>query len=121
MSKAAVFQVYGLPHCTTCQAALAWLKERGVQDEQIVFHDVKANPLSRDQIAALAQAVGGAKVLFSKRALKYRSMKLSERKLSDDDMLDLIEQEYTFITRPAIIRGEKATCGFVPKKMEALL
>jgi arsenate reductase len=119
MAKKPVTEIYGLPQCSTCKKTVAWLEENGV--EGIVFHDIKTTPLSRQKIEDLAEAVGGAETLFSKRARKYRGMGLHERTLSDDDMLQLMETEYTFITRPVIVRGDKALCGFGEKKMEALL
>jgi arsenate reductase (glutaredoxin) len=59
--------------------------------------------------------------LFSKRAMKYRQMGLHERTLSDDDLVRLMAEEYTFVTRPVIVRGDQATAGFSARKLDALL
>jgi arsenate reductase (glutaredoxin) len=112
-------EVYGLPHCSTCQKALALLAERGVAVRS--FRDLKAEPLSRAEVERLAERVGGADALFSRRALKYRLMGLHERVLGDDDLLRLMTEEYTFITRPVIVRGARATAGMAPRRIEALL
>jgi arsenate reductase (glutaredoxin) len=112
-------RVYGLPHCSTCQKALAFLVERGVPVES--FRDVKAEPLSRAEVEELARMVGGAEALFSKRAMKYRAMGLHEQTLSEDDLLRLMAEEYTFVTRPVIVRVDRATAGFSQKRIEALL
>jgi arsenate reductase (glutaredoxin) len=69
----------------------------------------------------LARKVGGAAALFSKRAMKYRKLGLHERQLSDDEMLDLMAEEYTFVTRPVIVRGDRATVGFSEKRVGELL
>lgn len=111
--------VYWLPHCTTCQKAVAFLEARGVPVR--AFHDLKAAPLSRAEVAELARKVGGAEALFSKRAMKYRKMGLHERPLTEDEMLDLMAEEYTFVTRPVIVRGERATAGFSEKRVGELL
>ena len=111
--------VYGLPHCSTCQKAVAFLKERGVSVES--FRDVKSQPLSRAEVEDLARKVGGAEALFSKRAMKYRAMGLHEQELSEEDLLRLMTEEYTFVTRPVIVRGDRATAGFSEKRIEALL
>jgi arsenate reductase (glutaredoxin) len=63
----------------------------------------------------------GAEKLFSKRARKYRQMGLHEQQLSDDDLLRLMTEEYTFVTRPAIVRGDCATAGFSAKRVDALV
>ena len=70
---------------------------------------------------ALARKVGGVWTLFSRRAMKYRQMGLHERELSDDEMLQLMADEYTSVTRPVIVRGDHATAGFSAKKVDALV
>ena len=111
--------VYGLPHCTTCQKAVAYLEGRGVAVDR--FHDLKTDRLSADQVRGLADLVGGPEKLFSRRAMKYRQMGLHEREVSQDEMLRLMEEEYTFITRPVVVAGDRATAGFSPKRIDSLV
>jgi arsenate reductase (glutaredoxin) len=54
------------------------------------------------------------------RAMKYRAMGLHERELSDDEMVRLMAQEYTFVTRPMIVAGGRATVGFSAKRIDDL-
>ena len=118
MAKASV-EVYGLPHCTTCQKALVYLEEKGVTVRR--FHDIKERRLSEKQVRALAEKVGSPDALFSRRALKYREMGLHERELSEEELVRLMVEEYTFVTRPVIVRGDRATAGFYPKRIDALV
>lgn len=111
--------VYWLPHCSTCQKGVAFLKDNGAEIR--LFHDLKADPLKRKDVEHLAKLVGGAGALFSKRAIKYRTMKLNERALSDKEMIDLMSEEYTFIKRPVVVDGDTALAGFSAKKYEELL
>jgi arsenate reductase len=112
-------EVYGLPHCSTCRRAVEHLAERGVPIRR--FRDLKTEPLQRAEVEELARKVGGAETLFSRRALKYRQMGLHERELTRDDLLRLMTEEYTFVTRPVIVRGDRATAGFSAKKIDALV
>jgi arsenate reductase len=106
--------------CTTCQKAIGYLEDqRGVTIRS--FRNLKEEPLSMDEVRDLAAKVGGAEKLFSKRAMKYRSMGLHEKELSEDDMLRLMTEEYTFVTRPVIVRGDQATAGFSAKRVDALI
>ncbi|HEU0012660.1 MAG TPA: arsenate reductase family protein [Longimicrobium sp.] len=105
--------------CTTCQKVMAYLREKGVEVRR--FHDVKAEPLARAEVEELARKVGGPDALFSRRALKYRQMGLHERQLSDDDLLRLMTEEYTFITRPVVVRGDRATAGWYPRRIEEMV
>ncbi|NNE98701.1 MAG: Spx/MgsR family RNA polymerase-binding regulatory protein [Pyrinomonadaceae bacterium] len=111
--------LYGLPHCSTCQKAVAYLEEKGVGIEK--FHDIKENRLSRKEVKKLVNLVGGVDKLFSKRAMKYRSMGLNNMDLSEKDLLDYMIEEYTFIRRPVLVFGEKALAGFSKKKYDELL
>ena len=111
--------LYWLPNCSTCQKADKFLKDQNVQISE--FRNLKENPLSREEVEKLAAKVGGADKLFSRRAIKYREMKLSERELSEPEMLDLMSSEYTFIKRPVLVSGEKASAGFSEKKYKEFL
>jgi arsenate reductase len=111
--------VYWLPYCTTCQKAAAWLRANGVAIRSL--RDLKEEPLSADEVRALAEKVGGADRLFSRRAMKYRRMGLHERELGDDDLVRLMAEEYTFVTRPVVVRGDRATAGFSETRLRELL
>lgn len=118
MSSVSV-EVYGLPYCTTCQRALQYLRDRGILISR--FRDLKAEPLQRSEVEDLARKVGGPEKLFSRRAMKYRQMGLHERDLTNDDLLRLMTEEYTFVTRPVIVYGDRATAGFSTRRIDELL
>lgn len=111
--------VYWLPYCTTCQKAVAYLQEKGVPIRS--YRNLKEEPLSEDEVRALAAKVGGVEKLFSKRAMKYRQMGLHERDVSEDEMVRLMAEEYTFVTRPVLVRDDRATVGFSTKRFDALI
>jgi arsenate reductase len=119
MASSVNVEVYGLPYCTTCQRAMQYLQERGVTIQN--FRDVKTQPLTRGEVEDLARKVGSADKLFSRRAMKYRQMGLHEQQLSEDDLLRLMTEEYTFVTRPVVVRGDKATAGFSTKRIDEML
>ena len=111
--------VYWLPYCTTCQKALQYLRDRQVTVRTL--RDLKAQPLEEAEVRDLARKVGGADKLFSKRAMKFRKMGLHEKELSEDDLIRLMAEEYTFVTRPVIVRGDRATAGFSAKRVDELV
>lgn len=111
--------LYWLPNCSTCQKAEKFLESRNVKISE--FRNLKENPLSREEVEKLAGRVGGADKLFSRRAIKYREMKLNERELSENEMLDLMSSEYTFIKRPVLVSNTKAIAGFSGKSYKEFL
>jgi arsenate reductase (glutaredoxin) len=112
-------EVYWLPYCSTCQKAVEHLRGRGVAIDR--FRDLKSEPLSETEVRELAAKVGGPDALFSRRAMKYRQRGLHEQRLSDDDLVRLMAEEYTFITRPVIVSGDRATAGFSAKRIGELI
>ncbi len=115
-----VERFYWLPHCSTCQKAEQFLKDKGVEIQTYI--DVKTQTVSRETIIELANAMGGAEALFSKRAMKYRSMGLDKMTLSAEQLLDYMHQEYTFIKRPVLVTTDgRVLAGFSAKQYELLL
>ncbi len=111
---------YGLPNCTTCQKAEAFLKDKGLTIEAIV--NVKTHTVDKATLRHLAHQLGGVENLFSKRALKYRALGLHERTLTEDDMIDLMHQEYTFIKRPVVVtKSGKVLAGYTQKPYNDLV
>jgi arsenate reductase len=104
---------YWLPECSTCKKAKNHIERHGIRDFEL--RDIKENPLGREEVENLAKMLGGANELFSRRAIKYREMKLNERELSNEEMLDLMTEEYTFLKRPILVYKGKAIAGFFEK------
>ena len=112
--------MYWLPHCTTCQKAEAFLKQHGAEIQS--YFDVKTQAIPMETVKALAEAVGGAEALFSKRAMKYRSLGLDKQTLTPEQLLDWMVKEYTFIKRPVIVSSSgKVLAGFSEKQYKLLL
>lgn len=110
---------YWLPNCSTCQKARRFLDRHRLQITR--FRDIKEEPLARSEVENLARILGGAANLFSRRAVKYREMKLSEREMSANEMLDLMAEEYTFLKRPILVIDDRAIAGFFEKTFESFL
>jgi arsenate reductase len=116
----AVKTLYWLPYCSTCTKAEAFLLEAGCSIAERV--NLKEDPVSEATLKALAEGVGGVEKLFSKRAMKYRSMGLHEKELSEADMLGYMQEEYTFIKRPVVLFEDGTTlAGFSKKAYETTL
>ncbi len=114
-----VERVYWLPYCSTCTKADQYLKDKGATVARYI--NVKEEQVSREELVALCDALGGVDKLFSKRAMKFRAWGLHEKKLSDEDMLGYMLQEYTFIKRPVVVtKDQKVLAGFSAKQYDQL-
>jgi len=67
------------------------------------LQDIKAQRITPDQLEEMKKMAGSFEALFSRRSMKYKSMGLSQKTLSEDDYRALILEEYTFLKRPVFI------------------
>ena len=100
-------KIYFLGSCSTC---IRIMKELGVSDswEQ---QNIKTEKITAPQIEEMYRLSGSYESLFSRRAMKYKSMGLKDKQLSDSDYKALILEEYTFLKRPVIILEGKIFIG----------
>ncbi len=101
-------KVYCLSSCDTCRRIIkeARLKEKGFE-----FQDIKTDQITPVQLDEMKKLIGSYEALFSRRAIKYKSMGLKDKKLGENDFRNLILQDYTFLKRPVIIAGRKIFSG----------
>jgi arsenate reductase len=77
------------------------MKEIGV-DKTWDLIDIKQNNIDASTLDKIKAQKGSYESIFSKKAMKYKSMGLKDQQLSDDDFKKLILSEYTFLQRPVI-------------------
>ena len=100
-------KIYHLANCTTCQRILKELKP----GKDFVLQDIKTEPITEKQLDEMAKLAGSYEALFSRIALKYRSMGLNEMNLTEKDYRKYILQEYTFLKRPVFIIEKQIFIG----------
>lgn len=108
-------KIYHLSSCTTCQRIL---KDWNLSGKE-VLQDIKNEKITEEQLDEMAGLAGGYEPLFSRVALKYRSMGLNEKTLRETDYRKYILQEYTFLKRPVLIIGKQIFIGNSPKNTAA--
>ena len=110
-------KMYHLGNCGTCQRIIGELPSK----EGIVFQEIKTEPITLEQLEEMHKLAGSYEKLFSKRAMKYRSMGLNNMELTEDDYKKYILEEYTFLKRPVVIHGDDIFIGSAKKNVESLI
>ena len=105
---------YYLATCSTCQRIL---KEWEL-DETFELQDIKTENITADQVDEMIRLAGSAERLFSRRAMKYKSMGLGAKNLTEDDHRELIIEEYTFLRRPVLIMKDQIFIGNSKKTVQ---
>ena len=109
--------IYHLGNCTTCQAII---KETYLDKPGFVLQDIKVEKITPAQLIEMKKMAGSYEALFSRRALKYKSLGLKDIQLSEKDYRKYILDEYTFLKRPVVIINDKIFIGSEKKNIEAL-
>jgi arsenate reductase len=109
-------KAYYLSTCDTCKKIIKLLPST----ENIIFQDIKKEPITVKQLEQLYVLAGSYQKLFSKRAQLYKQRNLKEKVLAENDYKDLILEHYTFLNRPVFIIDDKIFIGNSPKIVEQL-
>lgn len=92
-------KIYHLSTCNTCQRIIKSLND----GEGFELQDIKIEAITADQLEEMHRLAGSYEALFSRRAMKYRSLGLNEQQLEEADYKKWILEEYTFLKRPVIL------------------
>lgn len=107
-------------HLSTCSTNQKILKEVNAVKRKAQLQDIKTEPISPEQLDEMKKLAGSYEALFSRKAMKYRSMGLHEKQLTEKDYRKLILEEYTFLKRPVAIVGDQIFIGNTKAVVEAL-
>ncbi|HMQ08164.1 MAG TPA: ArsC/Spx/MgsR family protein [Saprospiraceae bacterium] len=99
-------KIFYLSTCSTCRRILAEINTEGFE-----LQDIKEKNISAADLDFAASIVGGYGVLFSRKAMKFRSLGLHEKTITEKEQRDWILNEYTFLKRPVIINGSEVYYG----------
>ena len=110
-------KIYYLNSCSTNACII---KEINPGDD-VELQNIKENNIDATTLDLLRDKVGSYEALFSKKAIKFRSMGLHEMHLTEDDYRRLMLEEYTFLKRPFIIHNDEVFVGNSRKVVDAAI
>ncbi|WP_414897577.1 arsenate reductase family protein [Rhodovulum sp. YEN HP10] len=104
--------IYGLKTCDSCRKAKSALLGMG---KEVQLHDLRDDPLSRDELARFLAALGPD--LVNRRSTTWRGLDEAARA---GDPLDLLEAHPTLMKRPVIEAGGQLYLGWNARTEAAL-
>lgn len=104
-------KAYAVSTCSTCQRIM---KDTDLINKGFKYQNIKEDKITPAQLEEMKDLIGSYEALFSRRALKFKSMGLKDKSLTEKDYRDLILKEYTFLKRPVVISGKKIFSGSAP-------
>lgn len=106
-------KIYYLASCDTCRKIIKTLPK----NNDLVFHDIKQNLISIEELEKMRELSGSYEALFSKKAQLYKSMDLKNKNLTEADFKKFILEHYTFLSRPVFIINNKIYIGNTQQNM----
>ena len=106
-------KIYHLSSCSTCARIIEELK---LKERKFIFQDIKTEKITKEQLDEMKKMSGSYESLFSRVALKYKT--LDPKPATEAEYKKLILEEYTFLKRPVIISGDKIFVGNSKKNIE---
>ena len=107
-------KAYHLGNCNTCQRILDELNWGGERQE------IRSEKITESQLDEMAKMAGSYESLFSRRAIKYKSMGLKDKALKEADYKSLILEEDTFLKRPVFIINNDIYIGNSKKVVDSV-
>lgn len=98
--------IYYLASCDTCRKII-----KSLPKNDLVFHDIRQNPINAEQLEMMHQLAGSYEALFSRKAQLYKSLDLKNKTLTENDYKKYLLEHYTFLSRPVFIIGGKIYVG----------
>ena len=111
--------LYMYARCSTCRTADQMLGDSGIAYGK---RDIFADPLTAAELSDLFSRIGRtASEMLSRRSIPFRELRLAERDLSDQELLDLMADHPALIRRPIVLIGGTAQVGLNKKNLESAI
>jgi Spx/MgsR family transcriptional regulator len=112
-----MLKIYGIKNCDSVRKAVKFLKHHNIPYE---FIDFRETPASQALIDAWLER-SDIKTLFNTRGTTYRTLKLKEKNLTDDEKRQWLAKENMLIKRPVITFEKQVIIGYNESQYQNLL
>ena len=103
-----MIKIYGIKNCDSVRKAVKYLKSHDIPYE---FIDFRESTVSQSLIESWLEQTD-LKTLFNTRGTTYRTLKLKELNLSDDEKISWLAKENMLIKRPVITFENNIIVGY---------
>jgi arsenate reductase len=111
--------IYQKPTCSTCREVYKALEERGVDFDAVDYY---VEPIPKATLQRLLRKMKmKPRALLRTKEPIYKSLKLGERDLTDDEALDLMVKYPDLIQRPIVEKGARAILARPAERLKDIL
>ena len=111
--------IYQKPTCTTCRQVHAMLKDSGVDFNAVDYY---VDPIPKPRLLELLKKmqIAPRQLLRTKETI-YKTLKLGDRDLTDDEIVDLMVKHPDLIQRPIVENGARAILARPAERLKEIL
>jgi arsenate reductase (glutaredoxin) len=111
--------IYQKPTCTTCRQVHAALKESGVDFDAVNYY---VDPIPKQKLIELLRKMNmSPRDLLRTKEPIYKTLRLGERDLSDDEIVELMVRNPDLIQRPIVEKGARAILARPAERLKEIL
>ena len=103
-------QIFGTKKCFDTKKAQRYFKERNIK---VQFINLKEKSMSKGELTAVMQAVGGVDKLINPKA-KDKDTLLLITYIADEDKFEKLLENQQILLTPIVRNGKQATAGYQP-------
>jgi len=103
-----MLKIYGIKNCDSVRKAIKYFKSYEIPYE---FIDFRETPVGEAEVSEWLKSTD-IKTLFNTRGTTYRTLKLKELDLNDDDKRTWLSKENMLIKRPVITFNDMIIIGY---------
>jgi arsenate reductase len=111
--------IFEKPTCTTCRKVHAALVESGVDFDTVDYY---VDPIPKAKLIDLLRKMKMTpRQLLRTNDAIYKTLKLGERELSDEELIDLMVEHPDLLQRPIVEKGPRAILARPPERLREIL
>ena len=111
--------IYQKPTCSTCRQVHAALVEAGVDFNAVDYY---VDPIPKAKLKDLLRKMDmRPRQLLRTNEVRYKALRLGERDLTDDEILDLMIEQPDLIQRPIVETGDRAILARPASRIREIL
>jgi len=103
-----MLKIYGIKNCDSVKKAIKYVKTNNIP---YTFIDFRETPVDANTVATWLNGTD-VKTLFNTRGTTYRTLKLKELNLNDEEKEEWLSKENMLIKRPVITFDNKVIVGY---------
>jgi arsenate reductase len=113
-------KIYHNPRCSKSRETLALLKENGVEPQVVLYLETPPDAATLRQLLQML-GMSSARELMRQKEDLYKTLKLADSKLTEDQLVQALVDNPKLIERPIVVANGKARIGRPPEQVLTIL